>query len=89
VSRLTSLTHTFTSVHKLHISSARLHGKKMQHYMCLGKPVFTGPMKQITAVRKCKYGISHLRYLLKADRDLRTGLQNHIDDINKKNTMNY
>jgi len=48
VSRLTSLTHTFTSVHKLHISSARLHGEKMQHYMCLGKPVFTGPMKQIT-----------------------------------------
>ena len=52
--------------------------------MCLGKPVFTGPMKQITAVRKCKYGICHLRYLLKADRDLRTALQSHIDMINTK-----
>ena len=70
VSRLTSLTHTFTSIHKLHITYTKLAGEKVQHYMCLGKPVFTGPIKQNSAIRKYKYGISHLRYLLKADRDL-------------------
>ena len=67
MSKLTSLTHTFTSVHKLHISYTRLAGEKIQHYMCLCKPVFTGPMKQIKAVTEYKFGIAHLRYILKAD----------------------
>ena len=81
VSRLTSLTHTFTSVHKLHISYTRLAGEKIQHCMCLGKPVFTGPIKQNTAVRKNKFAIAHLRY---PNRQLTIALQNHVDGIKQR-----
>ena len=52
--------------------------------MCLGKPVFTGTIKQIKAVKEFKYGISYLQYLVKADHDLRKRLQSHVDYIVKR-----
>jgi len=84
VSRLTTLTHIFTSKHKVHILYTRLADEKIQHYICLGKLVFTGPIKQIKEVKEFKYGISYLQYLVKTDHDLRKRLQSHVDYIVKR-----
>ena len=46
--------------------------------------MFTGPIKQIRTVKEYKYEIEYLRYLVKADRDLRLQLQSHIDYIVKQ-----
>ena len=81
VSKLALLSHSFAGKHKLNISTGRPRGEKIQHYMCLGKPVFTGPIKQNTAVRKNKFAIAHLRY---PNRQLTTALQNHVDGIKQR-----
>ena len=82
--RFLNLRHELNENLDIHISDNHPRGEKVQYYMCLNKPTFSGPTKQNDAIKKGKFTHSNLRYLLREDRILRTNLQDQADIINKK-----
>ena len=64
---------------KLHISDTHLKGENKQYFMCLGKPIFDVPRRQIEAIKKGKFVFGHIRSLKTIDYKLRMKLQEYAE----------
>ena len=81
VDKLANLQHADLGKNKFHISNTHHKGETKHYYVCLGKPHFSGPTKQIKATVNGLFSSTAIRYINSSDKRLRTKLQEHIDAI--------
>ena len=72
--------------HQLHISNTHFKGDKKTYYLCMGKPHFSGPVKQLYATTNGVFAFSSIRYMNASDTRLRTKLQEHIGVVINDNS---
>ena len=77
--KLLLLSDIYNGSEKVHISDTHLKGGNKQYFMCLGKPMFDAPRRQIDAIKKGKFEFGHLRSLKTIDYKLRIKLQEYSD----------
>ena len=70
---------------KFHISNTHFKGETKTYHVCMGKPHFSGSVKQEKATINVALLFSSIRYIDASDTSLRTTLQEHIDVV-KENT---
>ena len=68
-----NLQHVIPGIDQCHTSFHHPKGGCRQLFICVGKPQYSGPTKQINATKDKKF--AHKRYMKKADRDLKLKLQ--------------
>lgn len=66
---------------EVHVPDTHLMGGIRKYFICLCKPFFNGPMKQLDLVKKDEYACIHLQYLTNIDRQLKSKLQDYIDRV--------
>jgi len=81
VDKLSNLQHANLGKNKLHLSNTHLKGETKNHFVCIGKPHFSGPTKQLKAISTGAFASTSIRYLNASDTILRIKLQEHIDVV--------
>ena len=72
------------------MSNTHFKGDTKTYYICVGKPHFSGPTKQLKAINSGAYASTSIRYINASDTLLRSRLQDHADVvINRKFRSNY
>lgn len=82
--KLENLRNKISGIFNLHISDSHPKGENRQYFMCLGKPQYSGPTKQMEANKKGKLTHCNLHYLVRDDTIFKTNLQAHVDIILKR-----
>ena len=80
-----NLQHVQFGKHKFHISNTHFKGEKKTHYVCMGKPHFSGPVKQEKVTINGAFSFSSIIYINASDTPLRTKLQEYFDVVVKEN----
>ena len=81
VDKLANLQHANLGKHKFHMSNTHLKGESKHYFICIGKPHFSGPTKQLKAISCGAFASTSIRYLNASDTILRMKLQEHIDVV--------
>ena len=85
VDKLRNLEHANMGKHKFHMSFTHLKGESKHYFICIGKPNFSGPTKQLKAISGGAFASTRIRYLNASDTILRMKLQEHIDVVANDN----
>ena len=67
------------------MSNTHLKGASKHYFICIGKPHFSGPTKQLKAISCGAFASTSIRYLNASDTILRMKLQEHIDVVANDN----
>ena len=79
--KFTDLQHLNLGKNKLIMSSTHFKNDTKNYYLCIGKPHFTGPNKQIKAKSNGAFASASMRYINASDTLLRVRLQEHMDAV--------
>jgi len=85
VDKFRNLEHANMGKHKFHLSFTHLKGESKHYFICIGKPHFSGPTKQLKAISGGAFASTRIRYLNASDTILRIKLQEHIDVVANDN----
>ena len=81
VDKFANLQHVTFGKNKFHMSNTHFKGETKNYFVCIGKPHFSGPTKQIKAISNGAFASASIRYMNASDTSLGIKLQEHIDVV--------
>ena len=79
--KFADLQHEYLGINKFHMSDPHLKCDTRNYFVCIGKPHFSGPTKQLKAITNGSFASTSIIYINASDTLLRNKLQEHIDVV--------